>query len=502
MDYISISEAATKWSLTHRRIQKLCADGRIHGATKIGNSWVIPANSRKPLDARTIRYRKTESLPSEVFTSIDLFAGPGGLCTGFKWAGIKPLIAVEWSYWTVQTYATSHNADIFDLEQYLSGKMPNPKDYFKPSDKTLLIYGDINKVKKQLLHKILNDRFGVSSVDIVTGGAPCESFSLAGDRKENDERNELYHNILRIARAVDSKMFMFENVKGLFSKKLGGKHGGMYRAICDDFQHRRRNSPSYKLVSTDPNTVLLKSADYGVPQTRERLFLVGINIRYANSTFRYPEKTHGNGLPYNFVTVEDAIMDLPQIQSGIESNTYDFDIASISDETRSEYLRRMRGDLTMAPEHVHFSDHSLFNHKAPGHTSKMMARIKSIKPGEGMKSAYDRLLNEGKHDFVSANFPQKIYAARNRRLLLGKPSFTATSHCLDEMVHPTLDRGLTPREVARIQSFPDWYQFQGPYVKFHSDPEQDQYEQIGDAIPPLLGYALGVEIRNTLSEMG
>jgi DNA (cytosine-5)-methyltransferase 1 len=129
----------------------------------------------------------------------------------------------------------------------------------------------------------------------------------------------------------------------------------------------------------------------------------------------------------------------------------------------------------------------------------MMERIKSIRPGESMKSAYERLRSEGQNEFIKAYFPRTIYASRNRRLLLEEPSFTATSHCLDEMVHPTLNRGLSPREVARIQSFPDWYQFQGPYVKFHSDPEQDQYEQIGDAIPPLLGYALGAEVVNTLS---
>ena len=136
------------------------------------------------------------------YTSIDLFSGPGGLCTGFRWAGIKALIAVEWSYWTAQTYAKSHNADIFELEKYLDGTMENVKNFFEPNNNTLLIYGDINKVEVELINKILNERFNVSSVDIVTGGAPCESFSMAGDRKEKDDRNILYKNVLRIARGV------------------------------------------------------------------------------------------------------------------------------------------------------------------------------------------------------------------------------------------------------------------------------------------------------------
>ena len=114
-------------------------------------------------------------------------------------------------------------------------------------------------------------------------------------------------------------------------------------------------------------------------------------------------------------------------------------------------------------------DSVITNHKAPGHTDRMYNRIKSIKPGENMKKAYERLVSEGKEEFAKQNYPKKLYAARNRRLVLSEPSFTVTSHCLDEMIHPVLDRALTPREAARLQSFPDWYIFEGPYVKFHSD---------------------------------
>ena len=98
-------------------------------------------------------------------------------------------------------------------------------------------------------------------------------------------------------------------------------------------------------------------------------------------------------------------------------------------------------------------------------------------------------------------FPKRLYAARNRRLKPNEPSFTVTSHCLDEMVHPKLNRAMTPREIARLQSFPDWYVFKGPYVLFHGDKEQDRYEQIGDAIPPLLAYALAKEIVVTLNKI-
>lgn len=435
-----------------------------------------------------------------MLNSIDLFSGPGGLCTGMKWAGIKPLIAVEWSYWTVQTYAASHGADIFDLSKYLDGTMEFVEKYFKKNDKTLLIYGDINKVEISLIKKILNERFGVDSVDVVTGGAPCESFSMAGDRKEEDDRNILYKNVLRIARGVDSKMFLFENVKGLFSKKHNGEIGGMYKYICNEFNEIKDGETSYKLASIDKNIVLMKAINYGVPQNRERIILVGVNRKY-DVEFHYPEATHGPGREFEYVTVADALLDLPEINPGEEADRYEFDISSLEKGTRKNYLEMMHGLTTEVPKEINFTYECIYNHKAPGHTQKMLNRIGAIKQGENMKKAYERLVSEGLENFAIANFPNKLYAARNRRLIENEPSFTVTSHCLDEMIHPIFNRALSPREAARLQSFPDWYQFRGPYVKFHSDPEQDQYEQIGDAIPPLLGYALGKELSKTLHKI-
>jgi len=500
MAMISISEASKKWGISCRRIQVLCSQGRIPGAEQIGSYWSIPDNAAKPVDMRKTVYSKTEKLPEHTFTSIDLFSGPGGLATGFRWAGIKALIAVEWSYWTVQTYSKSQGAEIFNLEDYLSKKMDHPERYFQPSDKTLLIYGDINKVEVSLIKKILKQRFNKTSVDIVTGGAPCESFSMNGDRKENDDRNFLYQNVLRIARGVDSKMFLFENVKGLLSKKLDGVEGAMYQHILDEFESDKPGLPSFRLASRDKDTVLLHAVDYGVPQARERLILIGLNKKYPNLSFKYPVKTHGEGKTYPFVSVKEAIGDLPKIEMGIEDNYYNFDLNSVTDPCQMNYLRRIRGDLSMPPEGSSFGPHTLYNNKAPGHTKKMYERICLIKQGEGMDDAYNRLIKEGKKALVDECFPKKIYMSRNRRLVPDKPSFTVTSHCLDEMIHPYLNRGMTPREVARLQSFPDWYQFQGPYVKFHSDPEQDLYEQIGDAIPPLLGLAVGSEVTETLRQ--
>jgi DNA (cytosine-5)-methyltransferase 1 len=438
-----------------------------------------------------------------VYTSIDLFSGPGGLCTGFKWAGIKPLIAVEWSDWTVETYKASHNADVLPLQAYVDGTLKNADKFFLPNTKTLLIHGDIRNVSNELIDKILQERFGVKSVDIVTGGAPCESFSMAGHRKEEDERNNLFLNLARIAKHTDAPMILFENVKGLLSKKSEGIHGKMYQDICDHFEVPNEEGISYRLVSRDKDLVLLKATDYGVAQDRERVILVGINTKYE-AEFIYPEKTHGPGREFPSVTVSDAIGDLPQYEypkEGEEEVEFFPDIKKEFSEQRKNFLRIISGLEHGIPEHLEEKKGLLGSHITPGHTDKMVNRIKQILPGEGMKRAADRLILEGKEEIVRAYFPNKLYAARNRRLVSNKPCFTVTSHCLDEMVHPVYDRGISPREAARLQSFPDWYQFKGPYVKFHSDPQQDRYEQIGDAIPPLLGYALGKEVVNTLNQI-
>lgn len=435
------------------------------------------------------------------YTSIDLFSGPGGLCTGFKWAGVKPLIAVEMSNWTVQTYKESHNADILPLDDFLENRLENAEEFFKPNEKTLLIHGDINKVSSDLIRDILKRRFGLKKVDIVTGGAPCESFSMAGDRKEDDHRNELFMNILRIAKSIDSPMILFENVKGLLSKKKDGVIGKMFESVCDEFEKYDNDTGiSYKLASRDKNKILLRACDYGVPQVRERIFLVGINKKYK-SEYNYPKTTHGPNREYGYVTVNKAIDDLPHVEAGKEEIFYEFKIEDVKDPEKRKFLEQMRGISLPIPKHLEFNCGLITGHKSVNHRKQMLKRMSLIKQGESMKTAAERLIENGEEDLVKKYFPNKLYGARNRRLVGNQPSFTVTSHCLDEMIHPVIDRGLTPREAARLQSFPDWYVFEGPFVKFHGDVEQDRYEQIGDAIPPLLAYNLGFEVVKTLDKI-
>lgn len=456
-----------------------------------------------------------ERMDAEHFSlvSIDLFSGPGGLCTGFKWAGILPLIAVEWTDTTVETYSVSHNADVFELSKYITEEGKN-EDYLKifmvESTKSIVIHGDINEVSSQMIKQFLSARYGIDSeaemVDVVSGGAPCESFSIAGTRTAGDDRDNLFSNIIRIARTVNTKAILFENVKGMFSKAKNGVKGAIFQYICDTFEDENV-TPNYRLVSRNQNEILLKACDYGVPQARERLFLVAIRRDLEKVDFHYPKKTHGLGCKNTYVTVGDAILDLDQVGMGIESTNYT-QVKNYKNANQKWFVSIMRGQYssddmnTNIPSYLIekglFSDNSVSAHKGPGHTKKKQELLALIDVRESMKSTFNRLSEEGKIDEYRHLFPNTIYGSRNRRLLDDEPSFTVTSHCLDEILHPYINRAITPREAARLQSFPDWYQFAGPYVVFHSAKEQDKYEQIGDAIPPLLAFALAKEFVKTL----
>lgn len=130
------------------------------------------------------------------------------------------------------------------------------------------------------------------------------------------------------------------------------------------------------------------------------------------------------------------------------------------------------------------------------HREHTISRFALLKPGEGLKDLFERYSAEDIEVLQRARIlPKKMFIKRNVRLKLDEPSSTVTSHCLDEFVHPTSNRALTVRECARLQSFPDSYIFHGPYLVPHIDRTvQDKYEQIGDAVPPLLAYAWGNKI--------
>ena len=246
---------------------------------------------------------------------------------------------------------------------------------------------------------------------------------------------------------------------------------------------------------------MLKACDYGVPQMRERLFLISLRKDIAKiTTFEYPTPTFGPNKSQPYVSVKEAISDLPKVESGEEAKTYNYPTRFISDNQKW-YVKLMRGKSlpnynSQTPSFLKdsFDSHTTISiHRGPGHVKRKKELLALIPPRCSMRSVYEDLERDGNLSKYRYLFPNIIYGSRNRRLLEDQPSYTITSHCLDEMLHPFLNRAITPREAARLQSFPDWYVFAGPYVQFHGSKEEDKYEQIGDAIPPLLAYALGIQ---------
>lgn len=429
------------------------------------------------------------------FTYIELFSGPGGLSTGFRRAGFAPLISVEVSETTVKTYSSNYNVQVIKLSKLIEneGRLEAEFDY---STEGILIHGDVRQVSNSIISEILKKRYKLDTVDMIVGCPPCESFSMAGKRLEEDDRNDLFKEVLRVAYHLNAKIIFFENVKGLLTKKRYSEAGGQFKYLTENFEERDAlTKVKYRLVSKDKTEILLNAADYGVPQKRERIFLIGINEEYPDVNFKYPDKSHGTN-EVGTVCINEAFYDLPQIISGEGDDEldieYTYKINNSLSKKQVDYMTSIANDNKTG---------KISSHKASKHKDYMVKRFSNIKQGEGMQAAFKRLKEEGKDEIAASLFPKKLFAARGRRLVSTLPAFTVTSHCFDEMLHPYYDRALTPREVARLQTFPDNYIFEGPYTAFHSSPIQDKYEQIGDAVPVLLAEKLGKELRKILDEI-
>ena len=342
---------------------------------------------------------------------VDLFSGCGGFSTGFELAGFETAVALDIHPPSLQTLRLNH-----------------------PSAHSVL--GDIRKVdEKELLSLASNTRPGL----VVTAGVPCQGFSLSNRKRHaDDKRNFLFLEFIRVAKHLRPDVVVLENVSGLVSTKDGA--------------FKRDIAVAIEELGYDVHFALLNAADYGVPQTRKRVFFIGVP---KGATWLFPEAEFGiPGRPYR--NVGDAILgDLPRLSAGASSHKY-------SGPPTSEFqswLRKNHNDL-------------LFNHTAPAHPQDTIDRIKATKPGEPMYPA----------------FKQRI------RLHSEKPSPTQICGGIRpqfQFGHPTQARGLTIRERARIQSFPDWYNFTGGVTQGRV--------QTGNAVPPLLAKAIADQISRLMS---
>lgn len=298
---------------------------------------------------------------------------------------------------------------------------------------------------------------------------PCETFSTAGNRSRSfyDDRQVLYREGIRIAKIAKAKMILFENVPAITTKKIAKDSDVL---VIDMIKEDLRDAGYGNMID-----VILDATKFGVPQRRKRYFILAAkdpNIKLSVPT----ENSSGT------ITVRDAFAGLPNVipNSNTEGTEY-------SGED-SDYSKMLKDNKFWRRE----SDSKLSYHMPMKHRAATLERFSLLEQGESLKDLFEKYQGEERAKLQEKRIlPKKMFIKRNYRLKWDDPAPTVTSHCLDEFVHPQYHRALTVRECARLQSFPDSYDFcGGPYLVPHIDrTTQDKYEQIGDAVPPLLAYA-------------
>lgn len=387
-------------------------------------------------------WHASKKRPAQGPSFADFFCGAGGLSLGFEWAGLSPKIATDIDEWFMATYA--YNRSNYEIEM---------------SSGDITDWLSRNKKKKNW------------NIDIVTGGVPCQSFSTANrQRKDNDPRDKLYTSLLEACKLIRPKVLLIENVSGMLKE---------YDGVINDLDRLGYHAAH----------LLLNAKDYGIPQNRRRVFFVA----FSNTHFRDPEArvqatiaailARASDTP---LSLKDAIGDLPALQAHRTRNDTSFN-NTISGRSfvmhdlsqASSYTRSLHADTTIIP---------LFNHKARYNNERDIEIFRRLRPGE------DSLASSIKEIMPYSN-RNGIFKDKYFKLKYDEYCKTITAHMrydCNMYIHPRQARGLTAREAARVQSFPDDYVFLGNFQRL--------YQQIGNAVPPLLAKILGEAIKENLNK--
>lgn len=394
------------------------------------------------------------------YTFIDLFAGCGGLSEGFYKCGYKALLHLEIDSVACETLKTRMRYYGYDNKEIDDAVL-----CADITDENIITEID-NRVKE--------------TVDIIIGGPPCQAFSSVGraqspDSMNNDPRNYLFENYLKILNHVKPKMFIFENVKGILTAKPKGVK--IFERIIKEM------SETYNVVD-EASVILLNAADYGVPQIRERVILIGVrkDIDYINVNQIYSDirKTNSNdddNLP-NYFTVKDAIADLPKLLPGEGANKVIVDTENI----KNAYLEKIANDSCL-----------VYNHHARKHNAQDIERYRIL---SSHKNWQLKDLQTVRPDLV--HHDPKHFGNRYTVQEWDKPGKTVVAHLYKDgnlFIHPDPEqaRTFTVREAARIQSFPDDFVFEGSRTQ--------QYKQVGNAVPPLMAEAFAKTLKIYLDKI-
>lgn len=345
---------------------------------------------------------------------IDLFAGAGGMSLGARLAGISIKYAIEIDAWAARTYSINHT-------------------------ETTVLATDIRRLKASEFRLTRNGSRGL----VLFGGPPCQGFSCSNQRNRhgNNPGNWLFLEFLRFVRALKPDWVVFENVPGITSTE----HGEFVLRIAEGLENLR-----YQI-----SFQMLNAVDFGVAQNRKRFFIIGSTDKNALSA----KLSSGT----SYVTVAEAIEDLPELSNGANYNWLPYRASAIS-----AYARTLRGHLRKSP-----------NHLVTRNSDSIVCRYRHVPQGGNWEDIPRRLLKNYSN-------PSHCHTGIYHRLREDKPSVVIGNYRKNMLIHPWHDRGLSVREAARIQSFPDWYEFHGS-IGF-------QQQQVGNAVPPLLAKAVFEEL--------
>ena len=410
---------------------------------------------------------------------IDLFAGCGGLSLGLELAGFSPVYVNELDKHAMETYLVNRES-----------KYPHLRDNrFHSHDLT-------KHTNKRYLEKLKDDlkrELGISEIDLICGGPPCQGYSGIGLRrshtieKEDVPSNHLFKSMVTFIKNIKPKIFLFENVEGLIRSRWTkeGEKGEIFKSVLTAFN----SIPNYE-VTWD----LIYSKDYGVPQRRPRVFIVGIrkdkvSTKLDNTKSAISNKTLPEG---NIAapSVEELLADIldENYQNGGASLVYPH---AIQNKTQ-RFFRTLPDGSTLKKGSV------LHEHEYSNHSQKVIERFASI------------IKNQGK---IDPKFKNKKFSQRLLPKLWNEsgPNITITS-MPDDYVHYSQPRSPTLRECARFQTFPDWYKFVGKRTtggkRRAGDPSANNFDrelpkftQIGNAVPVLLGKAIGMHFAKLLKDV-
>lgn len=361
-------------------------------------------------------------------TAVDLFCGAGGLSEGFRQAGFHVLAGQDFDDAAGATFVATHPEASF---------IPGPIQDVSASD---------------LLRAVGLSR---GEVDVLIGGPPCQGYSIYNhQRGEKDPRAGLFREYLRIVEGLRPHWLVMENVTGITSISGG--------AIVREIQ-KGMGKLGYRVKMK-----VLKAEEFGVPQERRRIFFIA--TRTPNPIF-FPKPTHGHGLS-EFVTIWDAISDLPSVANGGKPCSLEY-----ASGPKNEYQRLLRGRTKLVT-----------NHEAPRLTRINEERMKHIRPGGSWRDIPYALLPQGMRRAKRSDHTKRY--GRPRKTDLACTILTKCDVHWGAYIHPVQNRAITVREAARLQSFPDAFVFQGSRT--------EQYKQVGNAVPPLLGTHVAQAVLNAM----